>query len=53
MNEELEKKEEEQLVDDGKIHFPKAGPIIIGVLLLLMIICVILIFVFRGMSNGN
>lgn len=41
MNEELEEKEE--LKDDHKIHFPVAGLIVIGVLILAMIVCIIVI----------
>ena len=38
---------EENLVDDGKVHFPVAGLIIIGTISLLMIICFVIILVVR------
>ena len=39
--------EEQELVDDGKVHFPKLGFVIIGVLAALMVACIVLILVFR------
>ena len=43
-----EKKEEiEELKDDGKIHFPLSGLFIVGGIIILMIVCIVLIFVFR------
>lgn len=38
---------QKEIVDDGKIHFPISGVFIIIGLVTLMIICVILILVFR------
>ena len=46
--EELEKEEQEELVDDGKIHFPISGIIVIGVIVVLMVVCITSILVFRG-----
>lgn len=38
----------EELEDDGKIHFPLAGLIIVGVIVLAMVICLIII----GVNGG-
>ena len=39
---------EEQVEDNGKIHFPKSGLFIIGGLVLLMIACVVAIIILRN-----
>lgn len=45
---DIEEVDEEPMEeDDGKVHFPKAGFFIIGGIILLMIVCIILIFVFK------
>ena len=43
----VEEIKEEMPVDDGKIHFPMMGLYIIGGIIILMIICVVLILVFK------
>ena len=44
--EELENvKTEEELKDDGKIHFPAGGFFLIGGIVLLMIACIIVIII--------
>ena len=48
MDEEKKTEIEEELKDDGKIHFPLAGIIIIGVLAIAMIVCLIIISVNGG-----
>lgn len=45
MDEEKEIKEERN--DDGKIHFPLSGLFIISGIILLMVVCIILIFIFK------
>lgn len=52
MEEENKQEPIEKLEDDGKIHFPVAGLIISGVLLLMIISLVVIILVLRGQSNG-
>ena len=48
VDEELQQEnEEEELEDDGKIHFPKSGLFLIGGIIFLMIICIVLILVLR------
>lgn len=44
----IEEVDEEPMEEgDGKVHFPKTGFFIIGGIILLMIVCIILIFVFK------
>ena len=48
MEEEKKVEEEkEELKDDGRIHFPISGLFVIGGIIILMIVCIVLIFVFR------
>ncbi len=45
---EEEREEQEELVDDGKVHFPISGLIVIGIISLLMAICLVVILVVRN-----
>ena len=38
----------EEIKDDGKIHFPVFGLVVVSVLIVLMIICVVVILLTRG-----
>lgn len=40
---EIEEVDAEEPADDGKIHFPLSGIIIIGTITLLMIVCIIVL----------
>ena len=44
---EERKNEVEEIKDDGKIHFPLSGIFVIGGIIIFMIVCIVLIFVFR------
>ena len=48
MSEEKEVQEVENIEDNGKIHFPVAGLIVIGVLVALMIACVVVLLCIKG-----
>ena len=43
----VEEIKEEELKDNGKIHFPISELFIIGGIIILMIVCIVLIFVFK------
>lgn len=44
---DVQVEQDEELKDDGKIHFPLMGLVISGVLIVLMIICIIVILATR------
>ena len=48
---EEERQEVEEIKDDGKVHFPVAGFIVIGVISVLMMICFIVLLVMGGQGG--